>query len=245
MSLFVDRAGRRKSPLALSAFFTGILFFFLFGALYIILAEPLYQAFTFESVLLTNIAHSVIIAVIGSLLGCLMFLVPDKRIAPYGFLCVGMLTLVLYAAAAAMAEGRSVMMQFISMYCLAPTIIGNLCGWSVYGILCRRGYHPEARKTIAEELNEAIQKEKRKKSGSSSVSDTAASASPVEEISKNEENQCEEKVSRTVEDDALFGPDSDVTAPPVEGYSYQDEAMLLFGEEDELESIMDEHLGEN
>jgi len=240
MSLFVDRSGRRKSPLALSAFFTGILFFFIYGALYVLLAEPLYHSIAFESVLLTNVVHSVIIALAGSLLCCLMFLLPDKQIAPLGFLCVAILTLVLYAASAAMAEGRAVMMQFVSMYCLAPTIIGNLIGWSVYALLCRQGYKPAARKTIAEELNEAIQKEK--KAAKNAAAQAPAKPAEAPSAPQQEAPAPVEAAAPAEEEESQFGPDTDLTAPPMAGYSYQEEAMLLFGEADELKDLMDEHL---
>ena len=106
MSFFVDRFNRRKSPLALAAFGAALLDLAVFGLLYAFLAKPLNDAVSLGSAAATLVVQALIIAVLGTAVCCLLFLLKDKRVAPYGFLGLAVLLLVFYAVAFLLEEDQ-------------------------------------------------------------------------------------------------------------------------------------------
>lgn len=215
MSLFVDKNKRRKSPIALAAFGTALAYCLLFGALYALLAEPLYYAIALPSLFLTNAAHSLIVAVAGTAVCCLLFLLKDKRIAPYGFAGLFVVLCMFYAASLMQqAEDRSIMLPIITAYGLAPVLVGNAVTWPIYLKLKRANPAPEHRKTIQEELREAIKKEENLRG--SKTDDTHPESVGHGEVSPEE---------------MIFGPE--YGACPPSGRSAEKEAMLLYEEEDD------------
>ena len=99
MSFFIDRFNRRKSPIALAAFGAAVLYLVIFGVLYGLLAGPLYRTVSLSTPAATTAVHSVIIAAIGTAVCCLLFLLKDKRVAPYGFCGLAVALCMFYAAA--------------------------------------------------------------------------------------------------------------------------------------------------
>ena len=159
MGFFIDKQNRRKSPVALAAVGAGIVNLILFGILYAYLAEPLYRLIAFPSADWTNILHSVIVALIETGIGCLWFLLPDKRVAPYGFVCLALFVILFLLSTILLdAEARGVMLYVIAMYGIAPAVIGNAVIWCIYTLWNRK--HPQGqRKTLREELQAGMERE--------------------------------------------------------------------------------------
>lgn len=163
MSFFVDKHNRRKTTIALTAFCLGFGFLCLFAVLALLLAEPLYQIIHFQSAAATTAAHSAVIAVLGTAVCCLTFLLKDKRIAPYSFAGLAVWLCMFYAAAFLLeAEGRGYMIRLISMFGLAPALVGNAVTWFVYWNMKRGNPALNHRKTIREELKDAVERESAK-----------------------------------------------------------------------------------
>ena len=175
----------------------------------------------------TNVAHTLIIAVIGTAVCCLLFLLKDKRVAPYSFLGLAMLLLVFYAVAFLLEEdARPLMLYLITLYGLAPVLVGNAVTWPIYLKIKRANPALNHRKTIAEELREAVEKENAKK---------AARPQPAE-AEPSVPAPSEPEPAATVED-AMFGLQADRS--PFASRSAQEEAMLLY-EDDEDEEACDD-----
>lgn len=160
MSFFVDRHNRRKTTIALTAFCLGFGFLCLFAVLALLLAEPLYRLICFRSEVLTTIIHSAIVALLGTAVCCLTFLLKDKRIAPYSFAGLAVWLCMFYAAAFLLeAEARGFMFRMISMFGLAPVLVGNAVAWPVYFRMKRANPALNHRKTLREELKEAVERD--------------------------------------------------------------------------------------
>ena len=85
MSLFLTKEGKRKSPMAVTVFFVDLLFCLVFGGAYALLTEPLHSLLPLGGGMPETVLHCLIIAVIGTAVCCVLFLLPDKRIVPYSF----------------------------------------------------------------------------------------------------------------------------------------------------------------
>lgn len=161
MSLFVDEYGRRKSTLALAAFGAALLDVGIFGLLYVLLAKLLNDAILLRSGITTLVVQALIIAVLGVAVSCLLFLMKDKRIVPCGYLLLGVLLLVFYAAALLLEkDARPLMLYLVTLYGLAPVVVGNVVTWTIYIILKRNNPAMIQRLTMAEELKAAIKEKK-------------------------------------------------------------------------------------
>ena len=155
MNLFIDKNHRRKSPIAIAGFFATLLDLCIYGVLYALLAEPLYRHLTLSSAAATNAVHTLIIALAGTAIGSLLFLLRDKRVALFGFVGLAVVLVMFYIAAWMLdADQRATMVQLITLYGVAPALIGNAVAWPVY--LRLRKTHPlPAQKTLREEIREA------------------------------------------------------------------------------------------
>ena len=219
MSFFIDRFNRRKSPIALAAFGAAVLYIIIFGVLYGLLAGPLYRAVSLSTPAATIAVHSLIITAIGTAVCCLLFLLKDKRVAPYGF-CGLAVALCMFYAAAFMLDGlaRSNMLYLITAYGLAPVLVGNAVTWPIYWRMKRANPALNRRKTIAEELKDAVAKEAAKK------------PAPPEQPQPSKPVSSE----RPEPSDALFGPQADRS--PMVSRSVQEEAMLFYEDDDDEET---------
>ena len=220
MSFFIDRFNRRKSPIALAAFGAALLYMVLFGVLYGLLAEPLYYAVSLGTPTATTVVHTIIIAVIGTAICCLLFLLKDKRVAPYGF-CGLAVALCMFYAAAFLLEGlaRSNMLYLITAYGLAPVLVGNAVTWPIYFQIKRANPGLNRRKTIAEELKDAVAKEAAKKPA------PPEQTQPSKPVSSDRPEPS---------GDALFGPQADRS--PMVSRSVQEEAMLFYEDDEDEET---------
>ena len=220
MSFFIDRFNRRKSPIALAAFGAAVLYIIIFGVLYGLLAGPLYRAVSLSTPAATIAVHSLIIATFGTAVCCLLFLLKDKRVAPYGF-CGLAVALCMFYAAAFMLDGlaRSNMLYLITAYGLAPVLVGNAVTWPIYWRKKRANPALNRRKTIAEELKDAVAKEAAKKPAPS------VQPQPSKPVSAERPEPS---------GDALFGPQADRS--PMVSRSLQEEAMLFYEDDDDEET---------
>ena len=213
MSLFIDKHKRRKSPLALAAFGAALLYLCVYGALYALLAEPLYRCVRLDSTAATVAVHSLIIAAAGTAVGCLLFLLGDKRVAPLGFAGLAVVLGMFYAAALMLeGEERSFMLRLITLYGLYPVLLGNAVAWPVYWKIKRGNPAPDHRKTLRQELVEAA----------------------AEEAAKRPEKEQEPPPSAPPPEEALFGPESG--GGPSAFRSEEEEAMLLYMDDDDDEA---------
>ena len=219
MSFFIDKHNRRKSTILLTAFCVGFVFAFLFVALAILLAEPLYDLVRLKSEFATTVAHALIVALVGTAICCVIFLLKDKRIAPYSFAGLAVWLCMFYAAAFLLdGEGRVYMMKTITMFGLAPVLVGNAVTWPIYLRMKRADPTMNHRKTIREELKEAVEQE------------AARRPEPAEEPAVSAEETPVSAPELTAEE-ALFGPDENTHAWPVYR-SAEEEAMLLYEDEE-------------
>ena len=220
MSFFIDRFNRRKSPIALAAFAAAVLYLVVFGVLYGLLAAPLYRAVSLSTPAATTAVHSLIIAAIGTAVCCLLFLLKDKRVAPYGF-CGLAVALCMFYAAAFLLDGlaRSNMLYLITAYGLAPVLLGNAVTWPIYWRMKRTDPDLNRRKTIAEELKDAVAKE------------AAKHPAPPEQPRPAKPASSERAEPSG---DALFGPQADRS--PMVSRSVQEEAMLFYEDDDDEET---------
>ena len=218
MSFFIDQNNRRKSPIALAAVGAALLYLAVFGIMYALLTEPLYHAVRLESTAATTAVHAILIALAGTAVCCLLFFLPDKRVAPYGFAGLAVVFAMFCAAALILDEpARGHMLRLIAMFGLAPVLVGNAAAWPIYLKMKRANPALNHRKTIQEELREAAEKEAAKKPARQEPPAPQPPAQP--EVTPEE---------------ALFGPEAAPGTPPA-FRSAQEEAMLLY-EDDEEES---------
>jgi len=99
--------------------------------------------------------HTLIIALAGTAIGSLLFLLRDKRVALFGFVGLAVVLVMFYFAAWMLdTDQRATMVQLITLYGVAPALIGNAVAWPVY--LKLRKTHPlPVQKTLQEEMREA------------------------------------------------------------------------------------------
>lgn len=155
MNLFIDKNHRRKSPIAIAGFFATLLDLCIYGVLYTLLAEPLYRQLTLPSTAATNAVHTLIIALVGTAIGSLLFLLRDKRVALFGFVGLAVVLVMFYFAAWMLdTDQRATMVQLITLYGVAPALIGNAVAWPVY-LMLRKTHPLPVQKTLQEEMREA------------------------------------------------------------------------------------------
>lgn len=184
MSFFIDKDNRRKSPIAIAAFFTTVAYLMVYGILIALLSEPLYRSVSLGNNAATAAAHSILISVPGTAICCLAFLIPDKRVAPYSFAGLAVVLAMFYVAVWMLPdESRSMMLQVVTMFGLGPVLIGNAAAWPIYLKIKRKNPAFGHRKTLRQEILETVER------SGSSVEKTpeAASASPAQRQRSAEE----------------------------------------------------------
>lgn len=138
-NLFLNEDRSRKSPLAVYAFLAGVAYCLVFGAAYALLTEPLYRLINTGNAGTTTFLHSVIISLAGTLVCCLLYLLPDKRIAMGGFVVVALLLLAGFIITFLLEAGqRPMIRQLLALYGLGPALVGNAVGFVLYRTLAQR-----------------------------------------------------------------------------------------------------------
>lgn len=223
MALFIDKNKRRKSPLTLLCFVLSLLYMVIYGITYALLTEPLYRHVVLGSAATTNLAHAVIMALVGTAVCCLTFLLPDKRVAPGAYVSLTVLLAVFYLTVSMLShENRAIMLELITLYGFAPVIVGNLAAWPIYWKL--QGAHaPVQIKTLREEVREAQKQaaEKAAKKAAKQGSRAARAAAPTPPPPAPTPAETPE---------LFFGPEADRT--PGVSHSAEEEAMLFYADEE-------------
>jgi len=203
MNMFIDKkTRRRKSPLALYGFMLGLVFAAVFLGTYWLLIEPLAPLTIAGHAMLTTVIHAVVMALAGTAICLLGFLLPDKRLVPAGF--IGLAVLLLMVAAAAMlleGQARITMLYFAMMFGLAPVIVGNAAAWTLYLRFWHHGPQVDF-----DDLP-----------GAKAALHPAAATGRPEAMSAEA---------------AMFGPEGDDVKDPTAANDYQKEAMMFYGDED-------------
>ena len=133
MSFFIDKHGRRKSPIALAACGAALLDLAVYFCTAALLAGPLYRTVSFGGETVTSMLHTIIITAISTLLCCLLFLLKDKRVVPYGFAGLAVILLMFCAAAWMLPqETRGSMLRLFLTVGLPPVLLGNAVSWPIY-----------------------------------------------------------------------------------------------------------------
>lgn len=139
MSLFLNKDKTRKSPIVMTSFLLAIAFALVYGGCYMLLTVPLHQHVSLGSPAVTNALHLLLIALAGTAVCCLLFLLRDKRLVPYAFAGLAVILAAFYIAALLLPEGRrGLMLYVISLYGLGPVLVGNAASWAAYLALRRR-----------------------------------------------------------------------------------------------------------
>lgn len=232
MGFFIDKHHRRKSSMAVTAFFAALIDLFVFGILYGVLSEPLYRLVRLGSEASSTVVQGILIALLGTALCCLQFLLRDKRIAPYGFAGLAVALLMFYVGASFLdADVRSDMLRLITLFGLLPVLVGNAVSWGIFLALKRRNPQLVARrKTLPEEIRAAAEASAAKEPRKKAAQTAPQPAAPVPQA----ETPAAAPGPQAAQDAALFGPEG--AGGPMSGRSVQEEAMLLYMDDDDDET---------
>ena len=133
MRLFLTKEGKGKSTMALTLFFVVIGFAIVMLAVNFLLTDPLHALISLSNQTAETLLQSTIISLIGTGICCLLFLLPEKKIVPYGF--AGLLVLLLMFLVASFelpTERRGMMQYLILLYFGLPTLLGNIIALTIY-----------------------------------------------------------------------------------------------------------------
>ena len=236
MGFFIDKHHRRKSSMAVTAFFAALLDLCVFGALYWTLSEPLYRWVNVGSETVSTVVQGLMIALLGTALCCLQFLLRDKRIAPYGFAGLAVVLAMFYVGTLMLdADVQSNLFWLITLFGLLPVLVGNAVSWSVFTLLKRRNPQLIAqRKTLQQEIREAAEA-----SAARETRKQKAVSAPVSEAPSQVSAPAESPSSAPVREGALFGPEG--AGGPMSSRSEQEEAMLLYMDDEDDDDETNHH----
>ena len=120
MNLFIDKNHRRKSPLPLQAFSHAAGPLHLRGSVYPAGRAAVPAAYAAQHCS-HHAVHTLIIALAGTAIGSLLFLLRDKRVALFGFVGLAVVLVMFYFAAWMLdTDQRATMVQLITLYGVAP-----------------------------------------------------------------------------------------------------------------------------
>lgn len=114
MALFVTKEGKRKSPMAVTCFFVDLLFCLVFGGMYALLTGVLHDHLPLGGGMAENWIHCGLISVVGTAVCCILFLLPDKRIVPYSFASLPVITIMCVVAAFQLEPAARNMMLYVT-----------------------------------------------------------------------------------------------------------------------------------
>ena len=126
MALFVTKEGKRKSPMAVTCFFVDLLFCLVFGGMYALLTGVLHDHLPLGGGMAENWIHCGLISVVGTAVCCILFLLPDKRIVPYSFASLPVITIMCVVAAFQLEPAARNMMLYVTfLYTLMPILVAT------------------------------------------------------------------------------------------------------------------------
>ena len=115
-----------------------LLFCLVFGGMYALLTGVLHDHLPLGGGMAENWIHCGLIAVVGTAVCCILFLLPDKRIVPYSFASLPVITIMCVVAAFQLEPAARNMMLYVTfLYTLMPILVGNAVSWTVYFKLCK------------------------------------------------------------------------------------------------------------
>lgn len=135
-NLFLNEDKTRKSPLAVYVFMVGLVYCAVFGVLFALLTDPLHDLINTGNERVSTLIHSLIISLIGTLICCLFYLLPNKKIAMGGFGFLALLLVIGFVISFFLEEGqRYIIQQLLMLYAAGPTLVGNVVGLVAYRVL--------------------------------------------------------------------------------------------------------------
>ena len=137
------RFQKRTNTTFMMSFLLGLGFSAVYILGYGLLTEFLYLHLSLPVPDLVNsIFHAVLISALGTAICCLGFLLPKKELVPAGYLWMTFFVAVAYLFTLIhfAGEARSSLLMALSLFCLAPVMIGNGVAWPVFHHLERSGY---------------------------------------------------------------------------------------------------------
>lgn len=145
ISLFLNKDKTPKSPLLLLCFCMGIVFCVIFGIMYALLTDPLHAYVRVGGETLSTSLHSIIIALCGTAACCSFFVLRDKRIVPGAFVFLAVFLAAGYLMTIPLgANDRELMRYIISLYGLAPVLLGNVVSWGIYLKIRKKKHLPSS-----------------------------------------------------------------------------------------------------
>ncbi len=148
MDLYHNKDGSRKSTEFMSGFFLSLIFLAVYFGCYVLLTEWFFDHLAIPGhILASNILCTVLVAVAGTAICSLSFLLPSTGAgkAAYRYLALYFLICIAAVWLSMAEEDRSMMLEVVCLYGLAPVLIGNLSA----ELICRR--LPKRRKTSGEQ----------------------------------------------------------------------------------------------
>lgn len=131
-----------KRPQIMYAFGLSLVFVVIDFAVFCLLVEPLGEWIPIQPVWLNNFIHPTLLALIGTLLGCTAFgaFRRSPKLVPMAYSLFPLYMLVCYAYAFLNLEGgdRVFACEMITLYMLAPTVVGMVVSWAIYTLKRRR-----------------------------------------------------------------------------------------------------------
>ncbi len=136
------RFQKRTNTTVMMSFLLGLVFSAVYTLGYGLLTEFLYQHLSLPVPDLVNsILHAVLISALGTAVCCLGFLLPQKELVPAGYLWMTFFVTIAYLFTLVhfAGEERSSLLMALSLFCLAPVVVGNGVVWPVFHRLEQRG----------------------------------------------------------------------------------------------------------
>ena len=107
--------------MAVTCFFVDLLFCLVFGGMYALLTGVLHDHLPLGGGMAENWIHCGLISVVGTAVCCILFLLPDKRIVPYSFASLPVITIMCVVAAFQLEPAARNMMLYVTfLYTLMP-----------------------------------------------------------------------------------------------------------------------------
>lgn len=123
------------------------------------------------------------------------------------------------------------MLRLITLFGLLPVLVGNAVSWGIFLALKRRNPQLVARrKTVQEEIRAAAEASAAKEPRKKAAQTAPQPAAPVPQA----ETPAAAPGPQAAQDAALFGPEG--AGGPMSGRSVQEEAMLLYMDDDDDET---------
>lgn len=126
---------RNTDPSLMWGFLVAIAFTAIYAVVYAILTKPLYRFLSIPGQpLASSVIHIILIALVGSAVCCLTYLLPNRRIPllGYGWLAFFFVLLLILATVHFDGEERNNLFAILFGFGLGPVLVGNGLAWGIY-----------------------------------------------------------------------------------------------------------------